>query len=269
MNSRRAITLGIALVSASAALVAISTAFMARRVAAYYEANPPPRHIFHQIKDRRFRIWDRQIELTDARTPEGAPALRVSIDAEPYLLPCHAPKVQNLPDLGGYDDWVAVATFAPLEQGEVQRDPMGPGHELRLVVVSRNAAPGHDDDMGGLVGRKFWTFDFVELRPDQTFTRRVLQFPAYKYTSGKKYLPALEADPQADVEPIAERSWEFQAALLAIPKLHVSNYRYRTTGVSAMGWTLPGAGFGVMGIIAGIVLWQGGRIGRARPVPSA
>jgi hypothetical protein len=36
-----------------------------------------------------------------------------------------------------------------------------------------------------------------------------------------------------------------------------------------MGWTLPGAGFSMMGLVAGIVVLQIGRIGRQQELQSA
>lgn len=259
MSTPRSILLGRALTGLSLVVFVTSAAFMAFRVAEYYRLNPPPRHIFERITDRHFKLWDRPVAITDAATPEGASALRIAYGERELLLPVHPPKATVEKELGAYDDWVAVAAFAPLKEGRVALDMTKPGNDVRVVIINRHAAPGHDDDMGGLVGRKKWTFEMVELLPSGDITRRTLQFPAYKYTTGEKYLPIHQTDPTAAVEPIEERSWEFQAALLTIPKLHISNYRYRTTGVNAMGWTLPGTGLGMMGVIGGIVLWHSRR----------
>ncbi len=268
MPPRRAILLGRCLTIASLTLFVVSGLFMALRVSDYYKANPPPRHLLQKIDDRNIAIWEKPLALADTTTPDGHAALHIAFGDTTVLFPCHRPKAPGIKDLDGYEDWLALVAFAPMKEGRVLLDPQSPesaASDLRLVLVSRNAAPGHDDDMGGLVGRKLWTFTLLEFHPDGTTTQREVQFPAYKFTTGRKYLPAEEADPETKVEPIEERSWEFQVALLAIPKLHISNYRYRNTGVNAMGWTLPGTGFGMMGVIGGIVLWQGGRIGLRRP----
>lgn len=268
-SGKVAARVGLALTIAGVVGFVASCLVMSQRVGAYYKAEPPSEFVFKPILKRQFPLWGRQVRMVDETLPDGTPALRVEYGDASLILPVHAPVVANLPELGGYAQWLAVATFAPMHQGEVEMDPeKNQAKSFRVVLVKRNAAPGHDDNMGGLVGRKLWTFDIVEFMPDGTLTERRMQFPAIKYGTGKPYLPALEADPEARVEPIAERSWEWQAALLAIPKLHLSNYKFRTTAVGAMGWTLPGAGFSMMGVVAGIALWQGGRIGTRRTRPS-
>jgi hypothetical protein len=242
-----------------------SCVFMAQRISAFYRAEPPLQYIFKPIFKRQFPLWGRPVRLVDSTLNDGGAALHIHYGDQSLLLPVHAPVVPNVAELGAYREWLAVTTFAPLTAGEVDMDlERNQAKAFRVVLVKRNAAPGHDDRMGGLVGRKEWTFDIVEFMPDGTLARKRMQFPSVRYGTGQTYLPALEADPSAGVEPIAERSWEWQAALLAIPKLHLSNYKFRHTAVSAMGWTLPGAGFSMLGVIAGFGFWRGGLIVRPR-----
>ena len=58
----------------------------------------------------------------------------------------------------------------------------------------------------------------------------------------------------ATITPLQERTWQYQAALHAIPKLNVPKYRFKDTAMKAMGWTLPVAMFSGLGVIAGIAL---------------
>ncbi len=264
MPAPRTISLGIALTITSVLIFVASVLFMSWRVAEHHRSAPPPEYLFKSITRRSFEVWGRPLNLTDV-TVDGEHALHIRYGDRELDLPVHHPKVSGMPELDAYEEWLALTAFSPLDKGEVPLDLSGAqARDFRLVIVKRNPAPGHDDEMGGLVGRKLWTFDLVEFLPSGDITQRRVQFPAVEYGTGKKYLPALRADPSAKVEPIAERSWEFQAALLAIPRLYISTYRYRDTSVQAMGWTLPAAGFSMMGVVCGVAVWQGGRLGAAR-----
>lgn len=270
MSPQRSILLGFGLIVVSSTAFVVSCLFMAWKVSEYYRTQPPPEFLFKPINKRQFTLWDRPVSLIDGKTDSGGACLRIGYGDKLVELPVHRPKVSGFEDLTAYEEWLAATAFTKVNEGQVELDvSQSQAKDFRVVIIKRNAAPGHDDEMGGLVGRKLWTFDLVELRQDGEITQRRLQFPAIKYGTGREYLPALEEDPQANVEKIQERSWEFQAALLAIPKLHISNYRYRSTGVGAMGWTLPVAGFSMMGVVAGIVVWQGGRIGRRQASAAA
>jgi len=218
-----------------------------------------------------------------------------------------ADKVAKL-DLAVYDEWLAFLAFEPFKSsaavqtsqadgvqagsdmagtnqpgiGQTGTGQTGTGRatssqaasDLRFVLVKRNASPGNDDGMGGTVDRKHWTFDVIEFLPSGGISpMRTLQFQAADYRTGELYLPARRKDPGTRVEPIADRSWEFQAVLYAIPKLQIANYRYRTDAVagtdqvSGMGMTLPGAGFSVMGIVLGVIMTAIGRGKRAESPP--
>jgi hypothetical protein len=237
--------------------------FMARRVRDYYDAVPPPSHLFVNVSARTFEAFGKPVRLTDAQTDGDTPALRVEFADRSLLLPVHPPTAP-LPDLEGYNEWLEVLAFAPMTDGRVKLDEAAllrgePG--ARLVIVKRNAAPGFEDDPGGLVARTRWTFDFVELTPAGDITTRRMQF-----RNRRGELPALKDDPAAAVAPIEERSWEWQAALFTIPKLHISSYRYKTDAVDGsdqhpgMGWTLPVAGFSALGLTLSLALFASGYV---------
>lgn len=251
----------------------LSGFFMAKRVEAYYEAVPPPQHLFKRFYIREFPAFGRTVTLTDATTPDGKSALRIRSGDQETLLPVHPPKARDFKDLSSYDEWLAVLAFAPMAEGRVDVDPATGRTDVRLAVVKRNAAPGQEDDPIGLVGRKLWTFDVVEILADGGFAQRRMQF-----RDRQGNVPALEADPASVVVPIEERTWEFQAALFAIPKLHISRYRYTTDAVQGsaghdgIGWTLPAAAFSMLGVVVGCGLMMAGRAtatpGPRQPAPA-
>jgi hypothetical protein len=101
---------------------------------------------------------------------------------------------------------------------------------------------------------KDWWFEFVELLPTgELGPTRLMQFPAPRDPQGRA--PALIPDretgvvPNPAIETIQERSWEWTAALHAVPKGQVSRLRFKNTAVSAMGWTLPTSGGALLGAI--------------------
>ncbi|MGQ0628055.1 MAG: hypothetical protein ACT4PL_08150 [Phycisphaerales bacterium] len=267
-NHPRLARLGLALLFICGLATAFSVWSMSRRVNDFYAAAPPAQVAMQPVTSRAFEPFGHPLALVDDRLPDGRSALRVEYAGRTLLLPVHPPKVRvaDVPpekaaklDLGVYDEWVALLAFLPVREGSVVLEK---GERFgRLVLVKRNTAPGYDDDMGGTVNRKRWTFDFLEFLPSGDLAPlRTLQFPSTDYRTGKPYLPALRDDPKSTVAPIEERSWEFQAALFAIPKLQIANYRFRTDAfagtadVRGMGWTLPVAGFSIIGFMLGIVL---------------
>jgi len=252
--------LGVLVATGCLATFVSSGYFMAHRVRAYYDAVPPPQHLFKQFYIREFQAFGRPTKFSDDTTPQGATAMRIDYGDQSIVVPVHPPAAPNFSELSAYNEWLAVLAFAPMFEGRVKADPETGATDVRLVLAKRNPAPGQEDEPGGLVGRKLWTFDFVELLPEGGFATKRMQF---RDRRGK--LPALEADPASGVVAIEERSWEFQAALYTIPKLHISNYRYKIGAVQGsgqhegMGWTPPASAVSVLGVVIGCGLMMGGR----------
>lgn len=231
-----------------AALFVASGWAMVARIRDYYSAAPPPRFFFKAASDRSFDIDGRPVTLTDELTPDGRAAVRVRYGPDEAVLAVLAPPLRNFKDLSVYEESLRLLAFAPLEAGRVEADvEKGPG--VRFVVVSRNPAPGHETEQVGLVGTKLWTFETLEFKRGGGFDRHTLQF-----RDSRGNLPALKADPGAKVEPIEERSWQWQAALWAMPRLYASRYKYKADAFDAMGWTLPTAGFSMLGVVVGLGL---------------
>lgn len=257
---------GLAITIGCGVLFLASVGAMALRIRDYYQASPPPQFYFRPTLDRSFTIRDRRVDITDEKTPDGRPAVRVKYGDQEQVLPIASPPLSGFKDLSVYEESLRVLAFAPLKQGQVDFDERT--SPVRFIVVSRTPAPGHETEPAGLVGTKLWTFEIVEFMPDGSLPRRTVQF-----RDRKGNLPAAKADPASQVEPIEERSWEWQAALWAMPKLYASRYKYKVDAVTAMGWTLPGAGFGMLGVMIGAGLLMAARIERqaaaaASPAPS-
>lgn len=279
-------SLGLTLAIAGIAGTIAGAAFMARRVAAYNAAVPTAEWEFKDFTNRTSDPFGHPLVITDGALPGGRAALNIRYGSDTLSLPVHPPKINPDPavtanlsedqlrarglDLTLYDEWVKLVAFAPMEGGRIVESK---DRAPRVVLVSRNAAPGADDQMGGLVNRKRWTFDVVEFLPTGKIAPvRRLQFRSTDYRTGEVYLPAERDDPASTVEPIEERSWEFQVALFAMPKLAVSNYRFKTDAVKGsnntpgMGWTLPVTGFSVLAVVVGVALTAIGRASaRERP----
>ncbi len=252
MNRAAASGLALALVSA-VAFVACGW-FMAGRITRYYKDTPPPAYKFEPVMGRSFTAFGHPADLTDTVDAQGNHALRVRYGAADTLVRVHKPPVVGRPQLDAYQGWLSLLAFGPLTDGKLDLAR----ESARLVLVWRNAAPGHDDAMGGLVDRNRWTFGVLEFNRDGTLSERLLQFPMKRGTgldsAGKPRLADISPEVTARVQPIMQRTWEWQAALFVIPKLHISNYRYTADATTALGWTLPAAGFSMLGVLVGVMI---------------
>lgn len=260
--------LGWVVLGASALALCGSVMAMAHRVSAFNDVSQPSRWHFEQSFSRVRTFKGRQVELREAKTDSGAPALLLVWGDQQRLIPVIPPIVPNLPDLDGYENAVALLAYAPIKQGDVQVN-WQTGEGSSLVVVSRSTA-GYTPDTWGAVRVKDWWFDFYELRDDGQIVHRSMQFP-----DRQGRLPAQVETPGAPIEELKERTWEWQAALFAVPKAQVSRYRFKTDAVAGtstvegMRWTLPAAGFSAMGVVLGIVLVGGERVARRRDARAA
>ncbi|CAN5842504.1 hypothetical protein BH11PLA1_BH11PLA1_23820 [soil metagenome] len=262
---RTSTKIGAALTIASLALALVSAWCMAQRVKDYYLAMPPARWHFEALKDRNISVLGQTLAVRDAELVPGVPAVEIAFGTQSVKLPVHAPVAPNYTDLTVYDDWLAVLGYVQIKEGVVTA---AAGEKPRYVIVNRREPTGFSPDTWGAVRIKDWTFDFVELNADGTMTRTLWQFPSRDRNTGQLYLPAQRDDPTLAVEMIQERSWQWQAALFAIPKSQISRYRYLTdavagsAGAAGMGWTLPVAGFAIMGAMVGGMMWMAGSVGK-------
>lgn len=275
-------TIGL-LIAAVCSAVALGSGYaMARRVGNYNLRNPPQLFDCRQIEDRDFAFAGRPVRLEDAADEHGRSAVRLTYGDRSVTFAVHPPVIKNFGDLGPYADWLAVVELSPLELGRIVTDEHGVAPR-RLAVINRNTA-GFDPDTWGSVRVKDWLFDIYELTPAGDIDRSTHQFQTRNRVSGAMETPAevearreLEKAGRAppppdqaitDVRPIAERSWQWQAALFAVPRGQVSRYRFRTDAVAGnlttegMGWTLPLTGFSMMGALVGMGVFLSGFVAR-------
>lgn len=282
--------LGAALLTLSLLLLALSGWHMSARVSEFHRQMTGTGPIVFDF-DRAFArsitfdagpFKGRSLTLTDTwiGDPDDPqrrrPGLRIDWDAASTTIPVIAPldragRLSNMDGLEIYEESLAVLSFVPIIDG--RRLPPDSQH-LRMVVVARRT--DFDPDTWGAVRVRDWVFQFVELLPDGSLRPapdqppRLMQFrdrrgriPA-EVSAREELAAANPATPPpplppdgprlTSVEPIEERTWEWQAALHALPKGQVSRYRFQTTAVSAMGWTLPAAGLAVLGALAGLAV---------------
>ncbi|MBL8990078.1 MAG: hypothetical protein JNJ48_00705 [Phycisphaerae bacterium] len=265
MTSSRLGTAGWAVTLGSALLFLVSGVAMALRIRDYHDASPPPQFYFKAATDRSFDVDGVPVSITDEKTADGRAAVRIRYGPDEAIVPVIAPPIEKFKDLTGYEESLRVLAFAPMVAGRVQAEIDGKP-AVRLVIVVRHPAVERENDPSALVGSKLWTFELIELVRGATprLARRTMQF-----RDRRGELPALKADGAAGVLPIEERTWEWQAALWAMPKLYASRYKYKSDAVDGMGWTLPGAGFSMLGVIVGAALLMAHKAERPRAAPAA
>lgn len=266
----RSIKFGVVIVIGSAVLLAISISVMSGRVTTYNDALPDP-FVFKTQSSREFIAWGKKVTITDVRVTDESKqdhaAVEVHFGDSKVIIPVIEPKLERFKDLSAHEESLAVLSFAPIREGRAITEPFSDEH-WRAVIVSRQTAEGWNEDTWGEVRVKDFTFLIYELLPDGTFASqapRKMQFrdrrgrvPDEVYAreelkrAGKPVPPMSEQ--LTKVEPIEERTWEWQAALFTVPKGQVSRYRFKSDAVSAMGWTLPGAGVAMLGAIVGTFL---------------
>jgi hypothetical protein len=188
---------------------------------------------------------------------DGLAQLRIEYGELEKVARVVEPPATGVPELGVYTDWLKV-----LEIHEVVRGPEGSLMDKegsgRIVLIARVPPMGYDPETWGSVRRADWTFDFHEFKADGTIESQTYRWPrsAIGEIGLKKEMEKGDATAKilAGIPPLEERSWEYQAALHVIPKLNVPKYRFKDTAMRGMGWTLPVAGFSVLGVLIGIGL---------------
>lgn len=286
----RLVRMGVTVLGVSLLGAGVGTYFMAQRVRAFNQSLPE-QFLFKAEAGRAVSAFGRSITFEDTTTTpaSGEPqaAVRVSYGDASVTVPVIAPKVKGFKDLTTYEDSFRVLSFAPIKEGKADIKPFSDAN-WRAIVIARETRPGFDQDTWGEVRIKDWTWVIYEFMPDGTIAGpRTVQYrdrrgraPAEVYAREElkkagKPCPPLPEDggPRLTaVEPIDERTWEWQAALFTIPKMQISRYRFRSDAVEQMGWTLAVTGFSVLGLVLGSGLIMAGRAKRglstAAPTPA-
>lgn len=280
----RTVRMGTAILAVSLAGASVATYFMAQRIRGFNEGLPD-QFLFKAEDARDFVAFGHKVHVEDATIDDGAgrssAAIRLDYGSSSVTVPVIAPKVKGYKDLSAYEESFRILSFAPIKAGKADIRPFS-DENWRAVMIARETRPGFDQDTWGEVRVKDWTWLLYELKPDGTITPpRTIQFrdrkgrsPSEIYARDELKNAGKEAPPLPEqggprltsVEPIDERSWEWQAALFTLPKMQLSRYRYRTDGVGSMGWTFGASGMSVLGIMLGSGLIMAGKVSKPRPV---
>lgn len=199
--------------------------------------------------------------LTDADK-----GIALSYGGKTTLIPVKPPPAKGLPNLAGYDEWLKVLACFQVDRDGENKQFRRDGSE-RVLIVVRRTPEGLDPEAWGQVRRIDWVFDYYDLGKDGSVTHTTKRWPR-KYRSEKRLQaeakgekPDLSneqieaAQALAAIEPIAERTVEYAAAMHVIPKLNVPEHKFTDTAFSpaVLGWTLPASMLGLLGVAGGLV----------------
>ncbi len=194
------------------------------------------------------------------------------------VIPVKPPPARDMPNLAGYDEWLKVLACFQVDRDDDNRQVRRVGSE-RLMIVVRRTPEGLEPEAWGQVRRIDWVFDFYELGKDGSVSHTVKRWPRKYRSENRLQREARGESPNlspeqlaaskalAAIEPIAERTTEFAAAMHVIPKLSVPDHKFTDTAFSpaVLGWTLPVSMFAVLGFAGGLVF----TIAPRRPKPAA
>ena len=265
MNSRR---LAWVVVGLSAAVFSLAVWAMGTRIAEFNRHANFIRFHAEPVISREFRLegWP-QGRLTDrTETVDGIERSFLELDyaGKSTLIPVKTPPAKDVPNLSVYDEWAKVLGFNEMASSSSGGESQPVSGSTRLWIITRTTPPGYDENTWGSVRRSEWVFTFYELRRDGSVTIDRRRWPrGYK---GEKLLQAMaaahNAKPTEDsaryaelakIPVLKERSAEYYAAMFVIPKINMPQYKFEDTALrfNVLGWTVPAAGFAVLGMLYG------------------
>ena len=221
----------------SGAILLLSVAAMARRVAAYHEQTPRPLPQFQVIDQREFDVHGRPVAITDAADASGNVAVRIRYGDQTLRLPATMEsKSAQMPGLTRHADWLLVLQF--VEQGrltpaELEARLARGEAGARVVIVVLDPRRDLDGTAHGRGRPSDWLFDFHELRPDGSIRSERYGWPLRKG----------QQPPVAGVQPLPDDTWQYYAGLMVVPRSSKPTPTFTQDAVRAMGWTLPVAAF--------------------------
>lgn len=220
----------------SACILVASAAVLTSRLATFYKQNPTKHWVFQELDARRFTYAKKPVELTDIKDAAGTRYLDVTYGPESLHLRVTIPHRQHdllvTQGLAAHRDWFRIVRFAEVSgmdaDDAVTRMETGEIRD-RLAIVTRIPRSGVDPQTWGEAWRKDWSFEFYEFQPEGGFATERLHYPTTKRGQPPKAGELLEG------------TWQFDAALLTMPKAGAPSQQFLNTGFKAMGWTFPAA----------------------------
>jgi hypothetical protein len=218
----------------AAVVFLVSSGILLARIVAFYKANPTKHWIFQELDSRAFTYANKSVTLVDEVDPAGTVYVNVAFGEENLRMRVAIPhrqyKALATQGLAAHRDWMRLVRFAEVS-GIDADDAIGLMREGkitdRLAIVTRNPRAGVDPGTWGEAWKKDWSFDFHEFKASGVFETKKLHYP-----TNKRGAPAKPGE-------LVEGTWEFDAALLTMPKSGVPNQQFLNTGFKAMGWTFP------------------------------
>lgn len=260
MNRER--TIGLAAMLAGALALAATLPAMSRRLRDHNERADFQRFAFQRINEEEFSFLGEPAHVALVSGTASAPeSVEVRWGGETVTIPAGGRSEARLPGLLKVDDWLQVLQMREIERGPHGVAPKPDG--TRVIVVARRPAPGADD--ARFVNRKAWLYDVVELRRPDGPEPEPLPTPEPVLRAGRKDPAPLVSDfvrtnaiarwtINFAALPNYERTWQYAAALAVTPRLSYPRNKFTDDGLSAMAWTWPAAGVGVLGVVVGGVL---------------
>lgn len=228
---------------------------LAQRLRAYNVQHPRPLYVFKPIQKREFEYAGRHVRIEDHLDEAGRGEVLITYAGDTLSLPVQVPAEHDLPGLQRHRDWLAVLAMADkagLEASQLDAALADGRAQARLVIVAREVHPGvgsdplfdvevDEEEWGwGEVMRRRWTFAFHELLPEGGFRTQRLRFPETARSYNRRVADALRAGepvPQRDPSELAERTWQYDAALAVSPR--PPSITHENQALRNAGWTLP------------------------------
>jgi hypothetical protein len=230
--------------TASLAVLAVSVTLMVRRVERFHREHPRQVFAFQPLDEREFKFAGKPVTITDDKSDAEHPKVLVTYGEDKLEIPVSVPPKYELPGLKSHEDWMRVVRFGAASglTPEQFQASLLEGKD-RLAIVTRTPAPGVDPRTWGVAWRTNWVFDFYELMPEGGFFHERLRYPTKSGAS-----KPVEGE-------LHENTWEFQAALLLIPKEGADigpTRNFYGDALAAANWTLPAAAFSGLTAILGL-----------------
>lgn len=245
---------------ASLAVLVFSSTQMARRVGAFHEDSPKTIYAFQEILIQDFTYDGREVTIRD-RSTDGVSEILVTYGDDEIAIPVAIPpKYPDLPFDVRHQDWFRVFRFA--EKTGLSIDELQVKMETRevpdrLAIVTRRPRPGTDPETWGRVWRSDWTFGFHEFKAGGGFEFQALHFPkSARALQGKRIKAAVTGSepPPRDPTELQEGTWEYQAALMVMPKGTQPTQSFADDALGQMGWTLPATSLSILALIGSLAI---------------
>lgn len=203
--------------------------------------------VFQVLDDREFQFARRPVRIIDWADERGE-GVDIHFGDEILRLLAPFPSASSqLPGLVRHDRWLRVLRFAPrrgVSMEELERRIASGELSDRLTVVVVLPRPGSDPETWAKVWHREITFDVYEFLGDGSIVHERFDYPESDRSLARRQAKARREGrpiPQRSPTDLVEGTWQYHAALLAIPKGREPTPRFIADGWESAGWPLPTA----------------------------